>query len=278
MALKDIEVNDIITALGFNPEDAEKVTLDDIKSHVDSKYVLRENILKDDEVKKKITGKVLGSLTTKAAQVFGLKQSEVDGKMLEDVFTLAKTSYESKLSELEQAASKGNDKKVEELTKALSLKESELKLASDGLKQWEEKYNAETGQWESKLKTYKLNDKVSKVKETLKDKFVDDYFKDPLKQTGFEALISSKYEFDLDEKDNPIVKSKTDGAIVKSKKTVGHAATLDEIFLNEMEATNILKKNNAKSEKVVTFANNTSGDVKSNIHPNAQKRIQELNG
>ena len=218
MALKDIKIEDLLTAVGFNPEDAETVSLDDIKSHVDTKYVLRDNVLKDEEIKKKITGKVLGSITTKAANIFGLKSSDVDGKQLEDVMLLGKTAYETKLTELEQQAGKGNDKKVEELSKTLAQKEAELKLSQDGLKQWEEKYNAETGQWETKLKSYKLNDKVSKVKETLKDKFVDDYFKDTLKQTGFEALIQSKYEFDIDEKDNPIVKSKADGSIVKSKK------------------------------------------------------------
>ena len=276
MALKDIKIEDLLTAVGFTPEDAETVSLDDIKSHVDTKYVLRDNVLKDEEIKKKITGKVLGSITTKAANIFGLKSSDVDGKQLEDVMLLGKTAYETKLTELEQQAGKGNDKKVEELSKTLAQKEAELKLSQDGLKQWEEKYNAETGQWETKLKSYKLNDKVSKVKETLKDKFVDDYFKDTLKQTGFEALIQSKYEFDIDEKDNPIVKSKVDGSIVKSKKTVGHAATLDEIFLSEMEAANILKKNNAKQEKVITFANNSGGEVKSNVHPNAQKRINEI--
>ena len=276
MALKDIKIEDLLTAVGFNPEDAETVSLDDIKTHVDTKYVLRDNVLKDEEIKKKITGKVLGSITTKAANIFGLKSSDVDGKQLEDVMLLGKTAYETKLTELEQQAGKGNDKKVEELSKTLAQKEAELKLSQDGLKQWEEKYNAETGQWETKLKSYKLNDKVSKVKETLKDKFVDDYFKDTLKKTRFEALIHSKYEFDIDEKDNPIVKSKADGSIVKSKKTVGHAATLDEIFLSEMEAANILKKNNAKQEKVITFANNSGGEVKSNVHPNAQKRINEI--
>ena len=41
MALKDIKIEDLLTAVGFSPEDAETVSLDDIKSHVDTKYVLR---------------------------------------------------------------------------------------------------------------------------------------------------------------------------------------------------------------------------------------------
>ena len=91
-------------------------------------------------------------------------------------------------------------------------------------------------------------------------------------------LISdnSTYLFDLDENDNPVVKLKADGSIVKSKKTVGHAATLDEIFLSEMEAKNVLKKNNAKPEKVITFApvNPDNGGVK--IGSKAAQRIAEI--
>ena len=127
MALKDIKIEDLLTAVGFNPEDAETVSLDDIKSHVDTKYVLRDNVLKDEEIKKKITGKVLGSITTKAANIFGLKSSDVDGKQLEDVMLLGKTAYEAKLTELEQQAGKGNEKKLEELSKTLLQKEATTK-------------------------------------------------------------------------------------------------------------------------------------------------------
>jgi len=276
MALKEITTEQLIEALGYTVEDAEKVTLDDIKTHVDTKFVLRDNVLKDDEIKKKITGKVLGSIGTKAAQIFGLKSSEIDGKPLEEIMNLANVRYASKIEELEANAGKGNDKKVEELTKQLGELSQKAKIAEDGLKQWEEKYNAENSQWAGKLKEYKLNDKVSKVKQSLQDKFTEDYSKNELVKAGFESHINSTYLFDLDENDNPVVKLKADGSIVKSKKTVGHAATLDEIFLSEMEAKNVLKKNNAKPEKVITFApvNPDNGGVK--IGSKAAQRIAEI--
>mgnify|MGYP003434107338 FL=1 len=275
MALKDIKTEDLISALGFKIEDAESITLDDIKTHVDTSYVLRENVLKDDEINRKITGKTLGSLATKAAQTFGFKHSEIDGKQLVEIFDMVKVANEQRVAELEEKAGKGNDKKVEELQKTLLQREAEKKLAEDGLKQWEEKYNAESGNWETKLKQYKLSDKVSKVKESLKDKFTEDFTKNELVKTGFESYLSSTYDFDLDEKDNVIVKAK-DGSIVKSKKTVGHAATLDEILLTEMDAKGVLKKNNVNdNKKVVTFAQApVTGDVK--INAKAAQRIAEL--
>lgn len=275
MALKDIKTEDLISALGFKIEDAETITLDDIKTHVDTSYVLRENVLKDDEINRKITGKTLGSLATKAAQTFGFKHSEIDGKQLVEIFDMVKVANEQRVAELEEKAGKGNDKKVEELQKTLLQREAEKKLAEDGLKQWEEKYNAESGNWETKLKQYKLSDKVSKAKESLKDKFTEDFTKNELVKTGFESYLSSTYDFDLDEKDNVIVKAK-DGSIVKSKKTVGHAATLDEILLTEMDAKGVLKKNNANdNKKVVTFAQEAiTGEVK--INAKAAQRIAEL--
>lgn len=275
MALKDIKTEDLISALGFKIEDAESITLDDIKTHVDTSYVLRENVLKDDEINRKITGKTLGSLATKAAQTFGFKHSEIDGKQLVEIFDMVKTANEARVAELEEKAGKGNDKKVEELQKTLLQREAEKKLAEDGLKQWEEKYNAESGNWETKLKQYKLSDKVSKVKESLKDKFTEDFTKNELVKTGFESYLSSTYDFDLDEKDNVIVKAK-DGSIVKSKKTVGHAATLDEILLTEMDAKGVLKKNNANgNKKELIFAQDAITDgVK--INAKAALRIAEL--
>jgi len=205
MALKEITTEQLIEALGYTVEDAEKVTLDDIKTHVDTKFVLRDNVLKDDEIKKKITGKVLGSIGTKAAQIFGLKSSEIDGKPLEEIMNLANARYASKIEELEANAGKGNDKKVEELTKQLGELSQKAKIAEDGLKQWEEKYNAENSQWAGKLKEYKLNDKVSKVKQSLQDKFTEDYSKNELVKAGFESHINNTYIFDLDENDNPVV-------------------------------------------------------------------------
>jgi hypothetical protein len=65
--------------------------------------------------------------------------------------------------------------------------------------------------------------------------------------------------------------------LLRAKKTVGHAATLDEIFLSEMEAKNVLKKKiTPKKENVITFApvNPENGGVK--INGKAAQRIAEI--
>ncbi len=260
-----IELKDIISSLGIDA-DIEKLTLDDFKTQVGSKYVLREDALKDEEIKSKITGNIFGKLTTKAAQEFGLTSGEVKDKKIEEILTLAKTKYETQITALTEQAGKGNDKKVKELEDAISEAKSKLKTAEDGLGQWETKFNSEVADREGKLKSYKLNDKVSKIQQSLSDKFTEDYKKSELVRAGFETHINNTYVFDLDEKDEPIVKTKADGKIVASKAKIGHSATIDEILLSEMEAKGVLKKNNAEIKKVITTFVNDKGE-KSKLHP-----------
>lgn len=272
-----IKAEEILPLLGLT-EDAENITLDDFKSKVSEKYVLRDEVLKDDEIKKKFTGTVLGKLSTKAAQQFGLTSGEVKDKSMEEIFDLAKTKYESKVAELTEQAGKGNDKKVEELNKKLADLQNELGIKETGLKQWEEKYNTEIAGSEQKLKSFKLTDKINKVKSDIAEKFTEEYKKNDLVKEGFETHISKLYEFDLDENENPIVKSKADGKIVISKKTIGHPATIKEIFEQEMEAKGVLKKNNGKPDKQIPTFQRFNGDDKpaGKIHPRAQQRISEV--
>lgn len=270
-----IELKELLTALGVDA-DPEKLTADEFKTQVGAKYVLRDEVLKDEEIKKKFTGSVLGKLSTKAAQEFGLTSGEVKDKSMEEIFGLAKSKYELTFAELKEQAGKGNDKKVEELTAKLTTLQSEIGLKEAGLAEWETKYNTEVEQREKTLKTYKLNDKISKVKESFADKFTEDYKKNELVRTGFEKHLSDTYEFDLDDKDTPIVKLKSDGTVVKSKKTIGHAATPDEIFLQEMESKGVLKKNNAKEEKIITKFAIEGEKGKAKVHPNAQRNAERL--
>jgi len=268
-----LELKEVLTALGIEA-DPEKLTSDEFKTNIDSKFVLRENVLKDEDIKKKFTGGVFGKLTTKTAQLFDLSKSEYDGKQYEEILSTVKERYDSKINELSKRAGEGNDKKVEDALKKAAEYELKLQAAEDGLKTWEKKYNEETQNFGSKIKEFKLNDQLSKVRESLTPKFSDEYQKNELVKTGFEAHISNTYVFDLDEKDEPIVKLKADGTPVKSKIKVGHFATPEEILLAEMDAKGVLKKNNVKEKKIIsTFANNNGGG-KSKVHPNALRNAE----
>lgn len=260
-----IELKDIIASLGIDA-DVEKLTAEDFKTQVEAKYVLRDIALKDPEINTKIQGLIYGKANTKAAQIFGLKSGDVDGKKLDEIFTLVKSNYDTQINALTEQASKGNDKKIEELTKKLADIQSELSVKDAGLQEWEKKYTAEITDREGKLKSYKLNDKINKVHQSLSDKFTEDYKKNELVRTGFETHINNTYVFDLDDKDEPVVKLKADGSFVKSKLKAGHIATPEEIYLSEMDAKGVLKKNNAENKKVITNFVSDKGE-KSKLHP-----------
>jgi len=268
-----IELKDILATLSIDA-DVEKLTKEEFQSQVESKFVLREIALKDPDINTKIQGLIYGKANTKAAQTFGLKSSDVDGKKLEDIFTLVKTNYDTQIQALTEQVGKSDDKKLTELQKQIQEMQSTLSVKEAGLTEWETKYATDVTAKENILKDYKLSSALGKVRESLADKFTEEYKSNELVKTGFESYINSVYAFDLDEKDNPVVKLKADGSFVKSKVKAGHIATPDEIFLAEMDAKKVLKKNNGDAnKKITTFA--LEGDKgKSKVHPNAIRKVQ----
>lgn len=270
-----IEIKDLAEAVGLTIEDGREVTIDQFKDHIGKTYIHRESVLKDDEIKGKITGKLLGSLTTKLAQEFGLAAGELKDKKIEDLFGTVKGKYESQIEELSKKAGQGNDQKVEELTKKLGALEQERLQLVTGRKELEDALNKTKSEFEGSLKSYKLSDKIGKVKSSLDSQFTDDYKADKLKIAGFETTIGSKYQFDLDTEDNVVVKDK-DGKIINSKKKVGFPATPDEILIEEADAFGILKKNNAKAKPVfrTPAANNGGGGTEVKIGSKASANAE----
>jgi len=264
MALKDIEVKQVIEALGISGIDEEKVTIDDIKSHIGQNFILRANAEKDEELKTKFTGSVLGKLTTKAAQEFDLPSSEVKGKKMEEIFEMVKGRYQATIKELEEKAGHGNDKKLEELTKQLTDYKAKYEAVEAGKNTLAEELEKTKAEAEGKIKSFKLNDIVTRAKSAIP--FSDEFTKDQLKRNGFESLIASSYVFDIDENDKPIVRSKADNKIVMSPTAPANFASIEEVLKLEAEKNGVLKKNNAAPVKTVTV-----GGGGGNTSPNTSK-------
>jgi hypothetical protein len=269
-----IELKDVLSTLSIDA-DVEKLTPEEFKAQVESKYVLRDIALKDPDINTKIQGLIYGKTSTKLAQTFGLKSSDVDGKKMDEIFNLVKSNYDTQIQALTEQVGKSDDKKLTELQKQLAEAQSQLSVKDAGLQEWETKYATDVTAKENILKDYKLSNAIGKVRENLITKFSDEYTKNDLVKTGFETHINNTYIFDLDEKDNPVVKLKADGSFVKSKVKAGHIATPEEIFLNEMEAKGVMKKNNLQEKKITTFANEGK-EGKSTVHPNAQKALERF--
>lgn len=267
-------VKEIAEIVGLKIDKEEDFKVEDFKSHLDEKYILIENAPKDEKIKGQVVGKILGSLGTNAAQTFGLKSAEVDGKRLEEVFELVKNRHADEVKALKEAAGKP-DKQLEAIQKELEkekLRALDLEKANTD---WESKFNTEIGTRDQKLKSVKLEQKVNAIKS--KVNFVDEFATDDLKREGFEAIIAKNYKVDLDEKDELIV-TNADGSPVKHPKKSGHFANFQDVLEMVAEEKKLLKKNNAEpaTRKVFVKSGEDGQNVDMNrVHPNARKREQQ---
>lgn len=273
-----IELKEIINALGVTDIDPEKNTIEDFNNSFNSHFIRQTDVLKDETIKSKIVGNVLGKLSTHAAQTFGLTKQDVDGVKFEEILGKIKGKYDSQINELSEKAGQGNDEKLTATLKKLGELESQLKIKEQGLVEWQQKYENVEKESNGKIKELKINYTLGKVKESLAPKFSDEYTKNELVKTGFDTHINNTYIFDLDENDTPVVKLKKTGEFVKSKKKSGAIATPDEVLEMEMDAKGVLKKNNADTnKKLPIFVPAKEGEQKAPaINPNALERIAKL--
>lgn len=272
-----VKPEEIVKALGLEVDNIDELDIASFNEKLLTKFVPLEGIEKNETVRTKLVGKVLGSAGTKTAQLFGLEKSEYDGKPLEEIVQIGKAKLDKQLTDAQELAKAGFDENGKKLAKKLDETTEKLTLATKGLTDWEQKYNTDIAEKDNGLKAYKLNDKVSKIKaDKVNPLLNEDYHKNKLIQTGFDKSFNDTYLVDLDEEENVVVRSKADNKIVISKVNTGKPAGIDEVLLQEAEAAGIVKKNNAGGNKPVfktkLTEENKQGEVK--IHPNAQKRAQ----
>lgn len=272
-------IKELQEVLGITDIDFETAEVADITEKVNATYVPLAGIEKNKLVKDKIAGGIFGGVTTTLAKHFGLTSSDIvdesTGKNLpyEKLFEKVKTNYETKISELSAGA--GSDETVKKLQKQLEAKTAEVNTLNGKYTELQaEKTNIET-EWSGKFKAKTINEKVGKAKSGILDKLSDEYHKNELLREGFENKFASEYDVDLDESENLVVKAKSTGEVVKSKKNAATPATFEDIFISFAEAKGIVKKNNGGKQPVTVRSKvdeSSANEVK--IHPNAQKRAQ----
>ena len=217
-----------------------------------------------------LSGKKIGSLTTKIKQLGEFEAKEIEGAKIEDLLTKFAEKKNAQIEEWKSKGKEGNDKKLTDLIAELDkekLSKSELKKALEEKETYIQTKESEFG---NTFKTYKINDKVGKIKSSLP--FIDDFSKKEVLKTGFEALVNSKYKFDLNDKDEVEV-FMADGSHIKNPKKAGEFLKPEEVLLMEAEAQGLIKKNNATNEKKIIFvADDTNGQQKKSlVHPDARK-------
>lgn len=234
--------------LGFNPEEFK--TEEEFKTKFDSVFIKQSNINEDLEPVKRLLGKTFGTLENeikKVAKGFDLDidfdSEDLKGKKVTDKlkFTFEKYNEKNsdKIKDLEAKAALGNDDKVKEWENKYTKAAQKAKDFESLLNSTKSEFEQSQQKWQSQIKDTKLNvltkDAFSKVK--LKSDISE------FEKKGYFSTIKEKYQFDIDEQENLIVKN-SKGERIPSAKTTGTFKTIDEILEEEAVAGNLYKLNN----------------------------------
>lgn len=239
--------------LGITEEDLKDI--DTFKAKFDSTFVKQSNITEDLEPVKKILGRTFGHLETEVRKIAKANNLEVDFnsadlkdakvtdkfKYVFDKFSETKTEY---IKDLESKATQGNDEKVKEWEKKYEKINQKYKDVEGLLNSTKTEYEQAQQKWSSEIKNTKLNvltkDAFSKLK--LKSDISE------FEKKGYYSTINEKYQFDLDETESLIVKTKA-GERIKSTKVTGAFKTLEEILEEEAIVGKLLALNNDGGNK-----------------------------
>lgn len=247
-AIKDLKLEEALDLLNY-------VGIDDAETFKDTfgtKFFTKETALENDEIKKAIVGKRMTDITSSLLRLGKvvnpeLSMRELTKKHVEENIEDITEMFTNRISELDTKAKSGNDKKVTDLEKQLD----EISKSVSVYKEVNEKLTAEYDTLKSgsanEMKSYKINHQYEQLKNQLS--WIDEPTQ--VQRSGFDAIVSSNYKFDLDEKDNLRILDKEGKPIIsKNKAAVADPLEILDVLLDQNK---LKKNNNAKSNNFVNF-------------------------
>lgn len=259
-----MELKDILTTLGI---EGEINNVETFKEKFQEKFISLSEISERKDIVEpiisKAIGKRIGSLETiikKAAKENGvdLDGEEIKGKPIEEVaktvFTKLSENHSSVVNDLKSQLDSRSEDVIKKLNKEINdykTKYNELETLLNDTK------NQFTKLQEDKDKEIKMF-KIEVEKKNIFDKVGFKKDMTAVEKTGFETLINSKYDLDLDEKGILIVKDKN-GKRIKNDKVVGAFKTLEDILREEAEANGLISKNPHAGKQV--YVNNAQPTI-----------------
>lgn len=218
-------------------EEKEFETIEQFKDALHKKYVSREVAVDDDEIKNKVTGKVLGSIETRLKREFGLTEEEVKDKKVSELVELAATRQKAKISELEKAIKDGG-KGGEELVKLQEELALQRKIAADNealaranatkLEEREQAHKQELQSFEVRFKLDQLKAGISWAESA-----------NQFARKGWENHIAENYNFAM--VDGKLIATDKAGNQIRNEKGTGNL-TAEELLKLEAEKAGLVKK------------------------------------
>ena len=257
-------------------------TEDDFNSFKESfntRFVPRETAHRDEGIAKTIIGKRMGEITS-ALNDFGksvgldVSYEKLKEKTIEDNIADFKDMIGGKINELSTKAKDGNDKKVNDLLKQIEEKEKSLHSYKEANEQLTGKMAETETMFSQKINDFKVGSQLKDMKSSIA--WVDGI--NDVQRAGFDALLSSKYKFNLGEGDKVEV-TDTDGNLIPLKDKAGQFADAKTVIQQLAEENGLVKKNNASTDKkkVVYLHDKSDTDVlKGRVNSSYEERKRKI--
>jgi hypothetical protein len=237
----------------------EDFTIDDFKKAFDSRYVTKENAVRDEEVKSKIVGEVLGATQTKLKRTFKEYGIEVEGDNILDLSAdFAKKQNELYQKQVEELKGKGGKDIEEKFKEKLQAKEGEISNLQKMLESKDSELNNKLNEFKETQKNSQLQSYKSQLFGGLKfSENVNEYTK-----KGFYSDFAEKYKLDIDETGNKLI-TNAKGERIPNPEKHGEFMSPEQVLNVEFEKANLGVKNPSQppqTREVKTIAPN--GNVK----------------
>jgi len=220
----------------------EAENFDQFKEQFQSKFIVKENVIKDPEITDKIYGKIMGSQMTKIRQMFkeeGVEFTEEETKSIkknDELLVLGmsklKGGFINQIEDVKKSNTVGADQRLQEYEARIAKIEKEkndIKAAWKSTGEEFEKYKYEMA---SSLKQKEVDFRLAKAKEVLKMRPKIN----EAERAGFEAILKNRLKFDLDD-NGQLVTMNANGERIKSKVKAGDFMPAEEAMqdiINEL--------------------------------------------
>lgn len=220
----------------------EAENFDQFKEQFQSKFIVKENVIKDPEITDKIYGKIMGSQMTKIRQMFkeeGVEFTEEETKAIkknDELLVLGlnklKGGFINQIEDVKKSNTVGADQRLSEYEARIAKIEKEkndIKAAWKSTGEEFEKYKFEMA---SSLKQKEVDFRLAKAKETLKMRPKIN----EAERAGFEAILKNRLKFDLDD-NGQLITMNANGERIKSKVKAGDFMPAEEAMqdiINEL--------------------------------------------
>lgn len=227
-----IELEKVIAYTGIEAE-----TTEDFLEKFGKKFLTEDQIFKDKEVKDRVFGRVLGSVTTGIKQIFdedGIQLSGDDLKQpVEAVaklgFQRMKEKFAAEKAELEKTAGLTADEKLRELSANLLTVQNKNKDYDRLLKEKAAEFEGLVANNKNELKKFKLGS----IHKDVQGAIQWNPEKDEYSKVGFLTKMSEKFQIDLDENDEPFIVDKATNSRIKAEGSHSTFMTPAEVYKQE---------------------------------------------